>query len=101
MAMTFLRFTSSPTRSSFRDSSVNSWRQALPKPWSTGFLQLVGHGVPASLGRALKDVADEFFGHYWFNPANNRAIAVHPAIIREALGKVYGAASLLAELNAE
>src|ERR1700722_8514229 len=28
---------------------------------STGFLQLVGHGVPASLGRALKDVADGFF----------------------------------------
>ena len=40
-------------------------------------------------------------GHYWFNPANNRAIAVHPAIIREALDKVYGAASLLAELNAQ
>ncbi len=39
-------------------------------------------------------------GHYWFNPANNRAIAVHPAIIREALGKVYGATSLLAELGA-
>jgi Peptidase S46 len=39
-------------------------------------------------------------GHYWFNPANNRAIAVHPAIIREALDKVYAAKSLLAELNA-
>jgi Peptidase S46 len=40
-------------------------------------------------------------GHYWFNPANNRAIAVHPAIIREALEKVYGAASLLAEINGQ
>ena len=40
-------------------------------------------------------------GHYWFNPANNRAIAVHPAIMREALEKVYGAKSLLAELNAK
>ena len=40
-------------------------------------------------------------GHYWFDAANNRAIAVHPAIIREALGKVYGAKSLLAELNAQ
>ena len=40
-------------------------------------------------------------GHYGFNPVNNRAIAVHPAIIREALGKVYGAASLLAELDAK
>jgi hypothetical protein len=39
-------------------------------------------------------------GHYWFNAANNRAIAVHPAIIREALDKVYGATSLLAELGA-
>jgi hypothetical protein len=40
-------------------------------------------------------------GHYWFNAANNRAIAVHPAIIREALDKVYGAQSLLAELSAK
>lgn len=38
-------------------------------------------------------------GHYWFNAANNRAIAVHPAIIREALDKVYGAKLLLAELE--
>jgi hypothetical protein len=40
-------------------------------------------------------------GHYWFNAANNRAVAVHPAIIREALDKVYGDASLLSELNAK
>ncbi|MGC2032952.1 MAG: S46 family peptidase [Steroidobacteraceae bacterium] len=40
-------------------------------------------------------------GHYWFNAANNRAIAVHPAIIREALDKVYGAKLLLAELDAK
>lgn len=39
-------------------------------------------------------------GTYWFDPANNRAIAVHPAIIREALEKVYGAKGLLAELGA-
>ena len=39
-------------------------------------------------------------GHYWFNAANNRAIALHPAIIREALDKVYGAKALLAELGA-
>jgi hypothetical protein len=38
-------------------------------------------------------------GRYWFNAANNRAIAVHPAIIREALDTVYGATSLLKELN--
>jgi hypothetical protein len=40
-------------------------------------------------------------GRYWFNPANNRAVAVHPAIIREALEKVYGARELLAELKAD
>jgi hypothetical protein len=38
-------------------------------------------------------------GHYWFNPANNRAIALHPAIIREALVKVYGANALVGELS--
>ncbi|GAC1670045.1 MAG: S46 family peptidase [Steroidobacteraceae bacterium] len=40
-------------------------------------------------------------GHYWFNAANNRAIALHPAIMREALDKVYNAKSLLAELGAK
>ena len=38
-------------------------------------------------------------GRYWFNPDNNRAIAVHPSIIREALNKVYGARELLTELQ--
>ncbi|HEV7611641.1 MAG TPA: S46 family peptidase [Steroidobacteraceae bacterium] len=40
-------------------------------------------------------------GHYWFNAADNRAIALHTAIIREALDKVYGAKSLLAELESK
>jgi hypothetical protein len=39
-------------------------------------------------------------GDYWFDTAKNRAIALHPAIIREALDKVYGAKSLLAEVSA-
>jgi len=39
-------------------------------------------------------------GRYWFNPEINRAVALHPAIIREALAKVYGAKQLLAELEA-
>jgi hypothetical protein len=39
-------------------------------------------------------------GMYWFDAAKNRAIALHPAIIREALGKVYAADSLLTELSA-
>jgi len=38
-------------------------------------------------------------GRYWFNPANNRAVALHPAMIREALEKVYHAEYLLAELS--
>lgn len=38
-------------------------------------------------------------GDYWFDPAKNRAIAVHPAIIHEALDKVYGAQGLLAEIG--
>jgi hypothetical protein len=40
-------------------------------------------------------------GDYWFDATRNRAIAVHPAIIREALDKVYGAKSLLAEIEAQ
>jgi Peptidase S46 len=38
-------------------------------------------------------------GNYWFDAAKNRAIAVHPAIIHEALAKVYGADALLAEMT--
>ncbi len=38
-------------------------------------------------------------GDYWFDTAKNRAVAVHPAIMREALAKVYRADSLLAELT--
>ena len=33
-------------------------------------------------------------GSYWFDTEKNRAVAVHPAIIREALSKVYGADAL-------
>jgi V8-like Glu-specific endopeptidase len=38
-------------------------------------------------------------GAYWFDASKNRGIAVHPAIIREALQKVYGADALLQELS--
>jgi hypothetical protein len=38
-------------------------------------------------------------GAYWFDDAKNRSIAVHPAIMREALSKVYAADGLLAELT--
>ena len=38
-------------------------------------------------------------GAYWFDTDLNRAVAVHPAIIREALTKVYDADALAAELG--
>jgi len=38
-------------------------------------------------------------GAYWFDAARNRTISVHPAIIRLALGEVYGATELARELG--
>jgi hypothetical protein len=38
-------------------------------------------------------------GAYWFDVEKNRAVAVHPAIIREALTKVYEVEPLLEELG--
>ncbi|HEU4624898.1 MAG TPA: S46 family peptidase [Steroidobacteraceae bacterium] len=38
-------------------------------------------------------------GSYWFDERLNRAVAVHTAIIREALTKVYDARELFAELS--
>ena len=38
-------------------------------------------------------------GRYWFNAAENRAVALHPAMIREALNKVYHADLLVSELT--
>jgi V8-like Glu-specific endopeptidase len=38
-------------------------------------------------------------GYYWFDAEKNRSIAVHPAYIRTAIGQVYGAKALAAELR--
>ena len=38
-------------------------------------------------------------GDYWFDARVNRTVAVHPAIMIEALEKVYGADALLEELG--
>jgi hypothetical protein len=38
-------------------------------------------------------------GSFWFDTVKNRAVAVHPAIMREALRKVYDAPTLLKELG--
>ncbi len=40
-------------------------------------------------------------GSYWFDTEKNRSIAVHPAIMREALSKVYRANAILKELGAK
>lgn len=40
-------------------------------------------------------------GSYWFDAQKNRSVAVHPAIIVEALDKVYGAKALLKELDVQ
>jgi V8-like Glu-specific endopeptidase len=40
-------------------------------------------------------------GSYWFDTEKNRAVAVHPAIMREAMSKVYKADALLKELAAK
>jgi len=40
-------------------------------------------------------------GGFWFDPEQNRAVAVHPAIILTALRDVYGATELLKELEVQ
>ena len=40
-------------------------------------------------------------GDYWFDDRANRAVAVDPQIMFEALRKVYKADELLAELSAK
>jgi hypothetical protein len=40
-------------------------------------------------------------GSYWFDPALNRAVAVHPAAMLLALGEIYGATGLIKELVIE
>jgi hypothetical protein len=55
-----------------------------------------GHVVGLMFDGNIHSIA----GDYWFDPSKNRAVAVHPAIIREALDKVYGAKALLEEMGA-
>ncbi len=38
-------------------------------------------------------------GSYWYDPQLNRAVAVDPAVMLEALRKVYKADGLLSELG--
>ena len=68
--------------------------------------------VGGNSGRALLDARGDVVGlmfdgnihsisgAYWFDTVKNRSIAVHPAIMREALTKVYDAGAILTELGA-
>ena len=51
------------------------------------------------VGLAFDGNIHSISGSYWFDERMNRSIGVHPAYIRTALEKVYGARSLLAEID--
>jgi len=51
------------------------------------------------VGLAFDGNIHSIAGSYWFNPDNNRTVAVHPAVMLEALAKVYGADHLVRELG--
>lgn len=64
-----------------------------------------GSGVLDAQGRLVGLIFDgnihSLGGDYWFDADKNRAVAVHPAALLAALGKVYGAGRLLRELTVE
>jgi hypothetical protein len=51
------------------------------------------------VGLAFDGNIHSISGSYWFDDRVNRAIGVHPAYIRAALEKVYGANALLEEID--
>jgi hypothetical protein len=53
------------------------------------------------VGLAFDGNIHSIAGSYWFDERTNRSIGVHPAYIRTALEKVYGAGGLLAEIDAK
>jgi hypothetical protein len=67
---------------------------------------IVGGNSGSPLINAAGDVVGLIFdgnihsisGAYWFDTQMNRSVAVHTAIIREALTKIYGADELMREL---
>ena len=52
------------------------------------------------IGLAFDGNIHSIAGSYWFDERMNRTIGVHPAYIREAMSKVYGANALLKEIDA-
>jgi hypothetical protein len=53
------------------------------------------------VGLAFDGNIHSIAGSYWFDERLNRSIGVHPAYIRAALEKVYGAKALLTEIDAK
>ena len=53
------------------------------------------------VGLAFDGNIHSISGSYWFDERMNRTIGVHPAYIRTALEKVYGANALLEEIDAK
>ena len=51
------------------------------------------------VGLAFDGNIHSIAGSYWFDERTNRTIGVHPAYIREAMSKVYGASALLKEIE--
>jgi hypothetical protein len=51
------------------------------------------------VGLAFDGNRHSIAGAYWYDPALNRAVSVHPAILFEALEKVYDAGYILGELE--
>jgi V8-like Glu-specific endopeptidase len=51
------------------------------------------------VGLAFDGNIHSISGTYWFDDRMNRSVGVHPAYIRTALEKVYGAAALLEEMD--
>ncbi len=52
------------------------------------------------VGLAFDGNIHSIAGSYWFDERMNRSVGVHPAYIREAMSKVYGAHALLKEIDA-
>lgn len=50
------------------------------------------------VGLAFDGNIHSIAGAYWFNPADNRTVAVHPAVMLEALTRVYAADHIVEEL---
>ncbi len=51
------------------------------------------------VGLAFDGNIHSIAGSYWYDETLNRAVGVHPAIMLEALDKVYGAQTLIDELD--